>query len=232
MARGKDLGQALENFARALEAATKKIEKASSGGPAGTAGGGGALGKILPAGKASGFGQGFGQGIGADALKARVAGAGGVSGFAGQIAGRAALGGVAALGVGVAAVGANLASAGINAAAKGQDISAGVAFAGDKLAAAIPYFGEAANKRVVTTEGVTSDLNALTNNLARAGFSFSDELLGQVAAQKRGENERLYDDQNRNADLARRQIENDTIIGALGRDLHSTFGRAGRHGVK
>jgi len=221
----RELAKALKELTKAVSSqtqATKKQERAQSGG---------ALGKLLPSGRAQGFGGGFGQGVGLTGLKKRVAGAGGARAFAGQLAGRAALGAGAGLAAGGIAIGAKLAGAGISAAAKGQDISAGVAFAGDQLARHVPFFGEGANKRVATTEGVISDLNALTGDLAALGVN-TDKIRAAAAPIFREQQERRYDDQNRNADVARLQVEDQTIIGQIGRSMGELWATSSLHGAK
>ena len=151
---------------------------------------------------------------------------------------------IAAAGATVA-IGAKLATAGLTAAARGQDVSAGISFAGDQIASNIPFFGEAANKRVSVGEGVLSDLNALTNPLAAQGYN-TNRIRERAAPIFQAQQERVYADQNDNADVAMKAVESsDTIdfirgyanflgapTGPLVRSVFELFNGNGIHGAK
>ena len=233
-----DAKVAADGFVKALEKGAGLLGKGGggAGGPGGLGpGGGGAASSKVPTAKApmtKGSGGGFADGVGLSGLRSRVATAGGARGFAGAMAGRAALGGAVAGVAAVGAIGANLASAGLGSVARGGDFSAGASLQGDRLISALPFgLGEQARGRVQVTEGVISDLNSITGDLAALGVD-TTTIREEAGPILRAQQKRRLADQRANANYGEAQGESETFIGELGRSLHEFFGSAGLNGAK
>jgi len=231
VARNKEeraLEKAIRDLIRVTEAAARQAKQPGAPGQTG-------LNQAVSAGPGpTTFGGGF---KGAGGLASGLAGskanitARGLGGVAGQLAGRT-LGGLAAR-AGSAALGAaqDVASAGLTAASRGQDISASIALSVDKRIQNVPFLGEGARKRVATTEGVISDLNALTNDLDALGFDTSN-IAAKGAEIFKAQQERVFDAQKRNVDIGRQAVEPETLFGQVARSFHGMFSDAGLNGAR